>query len=545
MIIPNAIILAAGKSSRFAPFTYERPKGLFRVKNEVLIERQISQLIEAGIEDIYIVVGYMKEKFFYLEQKYPQVTLLINNNFGTKGNLYSLYVAREYLKNTYVSYADYYFTKNPFLRDRTELTLEKEEYKYNRSYHACVYRKGKFNEFSACQSDAQVITHVDIGGYNQMAMTGHAYFNEIFSKRFIEFLDSEINDFRVSSLFWEEFYQRHIKELTLYVKEYPDDEVLEFNSIEDLRQFDSDFLLNVDSTIINNIVNHFGCNPNEIVDISVINAGLTNVSFVFTLQGIKYVYRHPGGNADNLINRQTEIFSQNKAVELGIDPSVIHIDKTGWKLSYLVENLAPVNFEKYSWQKQKCFEFLHKIHDVKPDDTVKIFDIMKEGKRLISLACSTKGNLFAEFKEILDKLDKIDIYLKKDSKENGFPWVLSHGDVYEPNFLATTDGKLFLIDWEYSGINDPAHDINSILTRYYFTDEQIDNYYREYFGRNLTELEYRHYYAQLPISSFYWLSWGLYKGSIGDDDGFFMLQAYRNIIRFIDKAISMFENKSI
>ena len=122
-----------------------------------------------------------------------------------------------------------------------------------------------------------------------MAMTGYAYFNESFSKRLVEFLNSEINEFRVSSLFWEEFFERHIKDLTLYVKEYKADEVLEFNSIEDLRQFDSDFLLNVDSTIISNIVNHFGCNPNEIVDISVINAGLTNVSFVFTLNGVKYV----------------------------------------------------------------------------------------------------------------------------------------------------------------------------------------------------------------------------------------------------------------
>lgn len=55
----NAIILAAGKSTRFAPFTYERPKGLFRVKGEYLIERQINQLIEAGVKEIYIVVGLM------------------------------------------------------------------------------------------------------------------------------------------------------------------------------------------------------------------------------------------------------------------------------------------------------------------------------------------------------------------------------------------------------------------------------------------------------------------------------------------------------
>ena len=53
----NAIILAAGKSSSFAPFTYERPKGLFCVKGEILIERQIEQLHKAGIYEIYVVVG--------------------------------------------------------------------------------------------------------------------------------------------------------------------------------------------------------------------------------------------------------------------------------------------------------------------------------------------------------------------------------------------------------------------------------------------------------------------------------------------------------
>lgn len=73
----NAIILAAGRSNRFAPFTYEKPKGLFRIKKQVLIERQIEQLLEAGVKEIYIVVGFMKEKFFYLEQKYKEVNLII------------------------------------------------------------------------------------------------------------------------------------------------------------------------------------------------------------------------------------------------------------------------------------------------------------------------------------------------------------------------------------------------------------------------------------------------------------------------------------
>ena len=109
----NAIIMAAGKSDRFAPFSYEKPKGLFIVRGEVLIERQIEQLLEAGVNEIYVVIGYMKEKFFYLEQKYPQVKLVINNTYGKYGNIYSLYVTRKYLKNTFICCADHYFLNNP------------------------------------------------------------------------------------------------------------------------------------------------------------------------------------------------------------------------------------------------------------------------------------------------------------------------------------------------------------------------------------------------------------------------------------------------
>ena len=180
----NAIILAAGKSNKFAPFTYEKPKGLFRVKGEVLIERQIEQLKEAGVHEIYIVVGYMKEKFFYLEQKYG-VKLIVNNEFGKKGNLYSLYVARNHLKNTYICCADHYFTNNPF--------LEKNE--DNISYRACVYQNGKFREFGVTCSDADVITSMSIGGHDSLAMVGHAYMNDKFSEIFYQLMNQEINDF--------------------------------------------------------------------------------------------------------------------------------------------------------------------------------------------------------------------------------------------------------------------------------------------------------------------------------------------------------------
>ena len=78
--VNNAIIMAAGMSSRFAPLSYERPKGLLNVKGEILIEREIRQLQEAGITDITIVVGYMKEKFFYLEEKFG-AKIVVNEDY--------------------------------------------------------------------------------------------------------------------------------------------------------------------------------------------------------------------------------------------------------------------------------------------------------------------------------------------------------------------------------------------------------------------------------------------------------------------------------
>ena len=77
----NAIIMAAGTSTRFAPLSYEKPKGLLEVKGEILIERQIRQLKEAGIEDIIVVVGYKSGQFSYLEEKFG-VRIVMNEDYN-------------------------------------------------------------------------------------------------------------------------------------------------------------------------------------------------------------------------------------------------------------------------------------------------------------------------------------------------------------------------------------------------------------------------------------------------------------------------------
>ena len=97
--VDNAIIMAAGFGIRSLPLSRVVPKGLFEVKGEVLIERQIRQLKEAGIEQIIVVVGYLKEKFEYLKEKY-QVILVENEDYYRYNNISSLYAAKEYLKRS-------------------------------------------------------------------------------------------------------------------------------------------------------------------------------------------------------------------------------------------------------------------------------------------------------------------------------------------------------------------------------------------------------------------------------------------------------------
>ena len=109
----RAIILAAGFGMRMVPINTEVPKGLLEVNKEPLIERQIRQLHEAGIREIYVVVGFMKERYEYLIDEFG-VELVVNAEYMTKNNLHSVYLVRNHLKNAYIIPCDIWCDQNPF-----------------------------------------------------------------------------------------------------------------------------------------------------------------------------------------------------------------------------------------------------------------------------------------------------------------------------------------------------------------------------------------------------------------------------------------------
>ena len=275
--IDNAIILAAGMSTRFVPLNFETPKGLLGVKGETLIERQIMQLREKGIEDIIIVVGYMKEKFEFLKEKY-NVILVETDDYQEKNNHASVYAARKYLKNTIITSSDLYFTENVF-----------QKYAYD-AYYCTVYTAGKTAERGIVTDDDDKILETMYGDrcHDIWVTLGYAFFSKRFSENFFNILEKEFELPETAGKFWADIQDEHLDLLYMYAKRCDENVIYEFDSLEELREFDDKYLYNTGSIILHKICYLLAVNENNIVGIESLR-NYKDSAFRFRCKGDSYI----------------------------------------------------------------------------------------------------------------------------------------------------------------------------------------------------------------------------------------------------------------
>lgn len=521
--VDNAVILAAGLSSRFAPISYERPKGLLKVRGEVLIERQIEQLRAAGVNDIVVVVGYKKESFYYLEDKYG-VGIVVNRAYAERNNNSSLMLVREVLGNTYICSSDNYFEENPF---------ESHVWK---AYYSAEYAEGPTKEWCLEVGARGRITGVRVGGSDAWYMIGHAYFDRAFSARFREVLEAEYDLPQTRDKLWEDLYAEHVGEFDMRIRKYDPPVIREFDSLDELRDFDPMFLENLDSEIFDNIVAVLGCDKSEIHDVYPLKQGLTNLSCHFATNDGEWVYRHPGVGTELLVNRSAEKAALETARALGLDSTfVFENPRRGWKVSRFVPGCRNLDAHDDA-QLAVAMQMARRLHE-SGARLERAFSFYREGKGY-ERAILERGRIdVADWPEMESQATELNAMLVADG---GDP-VICHNDFFGLNFLVSEEGHVDLIDWEYAGMGDYANDFGTFAVCEQLSEDEMRRALGHYFGRTPTDAEWRHNLGQVGMAGWCWYAWALLKEAEGENVGEWSHIYYRYGKTYLKKALELYK----
>ncbi|MDO4489389.1 MAG: NTP transferase domain-containing protein [Eubacteriales bacterium] len=532
----KAVIMAAGFGSRFVPLTLETPKGLLEVFGEPMIERQIKELHEAGVTDITVIVGYMKEKFEYLIDKYG-VKLRYNPEFTDKNTLASLYHAADELEgsNCYILSSDNWMKINLY-----------------HSYEPCAWyasqhAKGRTSEW-VLESDAKGrITDTYPGGMDCDYMYGPAYFSKEFSEEFVPVLKKYyemLNGTAKKRLiaYFGNTPENKIKAPVMYVNRQPDGVIYEFENLEELRSFDKKYVNDSGSEAMQLVSRVFNVPESDIKKIRCLKSGMTNNSWLFSIGDESYISRIPGEGTDKLINRRQEKAAYDAVRELGITEELIYFNPdTGCKISRFYENSRNAAARSEDDLKA-CMKLLKGMHDsgVSVEHEFDIEERIGWYERLIDEVTAeddpdykNHGIPFRDYSEVSKVKDELLRWLKERNIEK----CLSHIDPVVDNFIFLPDGTCKLIDWEYAGMCNRYIDIAMCAIYSFMNEEKMRNLTTIYFGRDVSEEEQKIVFAYAALGGMLWSLWGVYKEKLGVQFTDYTLKMYRYMKEYSKKVL--------
>ena len=220
----RAILLAAGMGTRLRPLTLETPKPLIKINGESIIERQIKYLKEIGINEIIVVTGYLKEKFNFLKDKYG-VKIIQNDKYDVYNNIYTMYLVKDFLEDSYVIEGDIYLNRNFLKKDIKESSyFSAPKYEYT-------------DEWILRIDDKNNVIDIETGSENgQYIMCGVSYWNRSDANFIIEKLENCINEEEFTELFWDNIVKYNIKDINIKIEKINSDDVYEIDSLNDLKK---------------------------------------------------------------------------------------------------------------------------------------------------------------------------------------------------------------------------------------------------------------------------------------------------------------------
>lgn len=503
----NAIILAAGYGMRMVPINMETPKGLIEIKGEALIERLICQLQEVHIQKIYVIVGFLKEKYEYLVDQYG-AELIINNEYSSKNNLHSLCLAETYIGDSYIIPCDIWCKDNPF--------CERELYTWY------MVSKAKSIESSVKVNRKMQINRIpDDETGNQMI--GISYISKAQSEDFKKRLRTFNRERQFDNAFWEQAFFAD-KKNPVWAKVVEEGEVVEINTYEQLREFDSNSgQLKADALDV--ICKTLEVSEEKIIHISTLKKGMTNRSFLFECEKKKYIMRIPGEGTDHLIDRNQEYKVYQRLEGKGISDQIIYLDPAnGYKITEFFQNARCCNPHQIE-DVEKCMDKLRALHEMK----LKVeheFDLFQKIE-LYESFWNGEPSIYRDYEDTKKKVFSLKSFIDQHREEN----CLTHIDAVADNFLfikeQDEEEHVLLIDWEYAGMQDPHVDLAMFSIYSFYNREQIDKLIDIYFRGQCEQTVRIKIYCYVTICGLLWSNWCEYKRNLGVEFGEYSLRQYR------------------
>lgn len=227
--VKRAIFIAAGFGSRLVPITLNTPKPLVRVNGKRIIDGLIDACLEAGIEEIIIVRGYLREQFDQLLYKYPMIKFIDNLMYNEANNISSGYMVRDMLENAYVFEADLLISNPKII----------EKYHYQSDFLAI--KKDRTDDWCFTEEKG-FITGQLVGGINCWQMVGISYWDKEDGAKLKNHIEEAFNMPGGKERYWEQVALVVFKDqYKVMIKECKAEDIVEIDTFNELKAIDKSY----------------------------------------------------------------------------------------------------------------------------------------------------------------------------------------------------------------------------------------------------------------------------------------------------------------
>ena len=251
-----------------------------------------------------------------------------------------------------------------------------------------------------------------------------------------------------------------------------------------------------------------------IYDKSRFAGGLTNYNYIMNIKGTEYIIRQPGGMTNQMIDRINEKVNNQIASELGMNSECVYFDEiSGIKISTFIKDSKNIAVaDPCSPESLRAVSTLLK----KTHSSIKCFpnsfDWEHELAKYEEIVKELNGDFFYDYEDL--KKDLLDFFDKNIEQTFTLP---CHNDTVPENFIVNDKGEAYLIDWEYSGMNDPAWDVAAYILESKLTEESIRDFLLDYYGQLPSAAEGLKIKGFMLAQDLLWTVWALVRHYHGDD----------------------------